>query len=112
MLLHKMLSIKLLITWWLQEIIIILNIIIAVLKDILKAIILLTQKKFCKTIAYNETIDKGTAYDRAVKHKTEMEWRQIMEILMYDGYINNVGNPHVYRFKLTHFKNVVASFYL
>ena len=55
-------------------------------------------EELLQTIAYNDTIDKGTAYNLAVKYTVETEWRQVLEILMYDGYINNVGNNNIYRF--------------
>jgi len=55
-------------------------------------------EELLQTTAYNDTIDKGTAYDIAVKYGVEAEWRQVLEILMYDGYINNVGNNNKYRF--------------
>ncbi|MEO8711471.1 MAG: hypothetical protein ABI405_05070 [Parafilimonas sp.] len=55
-------------------------------------------EELLQTIANNNTIDKATAYNMALGHGVETQWRQVLEILMYDGYINNVGNNNIYRF--------------
>lgn len=44
------------------------------------------------------TITKAEVFDLAVKYNQENNYRQIIEILLYDGYINNVGDVNVYRF--------------
>ena len=40
----------------------------------------------------------AVAFDLMVKHKIKNKYNHILEILMYDGYINNLGNKDVYQF--------------
>jgi len=49
-------------------------------------------------LANEGTIKKTIIFDLAVKHELEEKWRHILEILVYDGYINNTGDREVYRF--------------
>jgi hypothetical protein len=49
-------------------------------------------------IAENGTIEKARVFDLSAKHGVQEKWRNIIEILMYDGYINNVENKNIYRF--------------
>lgn len=61
-----------------------------------------------KEFAYAElilqlTANKGSisiaqVYDLAVAHDVKNSYRKIVEILCYDGYINNNGDKHIFRF--------------
>jgi hypothetical protein len=49
-------------------------------------------------LATSSTLTRAQAFDLAVGYKVEDSCRRILDILMYDGYINNIGNPHAIRF--------------
>jgi len=49
-------------------------------------------------LANEGTIKKAIIFDLAVKHKFEEKWRHTLEVLVYDGHINNTGDREVYRF--------------
>jgi uncharacterized protein len=49
-------------------------------------------------IADKKTIDSNAILNLAVKNKKEESYKDILKILMYDGYINNSETPQVYRF--------------
>lgn len=51
----------------------------------------------CKA-AESEVFSRAEAFDLSIKYKLEDKWRHVLEILMYDGYINNVGDKNRYRF--------------
>ena len=48
--------------------------------------------------AEHGSFDANTALDLSVKYKVSEHYRSILEILIYDGYINNVGNKSIYQF--------------
>lgn len=41
---------------------------------------------------------RSEAFDLSIKYQLQDKWRHILEILVYDGYINNVGDKNMYRF--------------
>jgi uncharacterized protein len=49
-------------------------------------------------LANEGVITKAQVFDLSVKYNQEQSYRQIIEILLYDGYINNVGDANSYRF--------------
>lgn len=49
-------------------------------------------------IAVEGTVRRGAIFDLSVKYNLQSRWRHIIEILMYDGYINNIGDANVHRF--------------
>jgi hypothetical protein len=49
-------------------------------------------------LAGSGTLTKAQAFDLAVGHKVDDSCRRILDILMYDGYINNIGDPGTIRF--------------
>lgn len=51
-----------------------------------------------QSIAVDGTIDTAALYDTAVKFNVHEQYKQILEVLVYDGYVNNVGDPTIYRF--------------
>lgn len=55
------------------------------------------EKLLC-VLAEEGTIDKGILFNLSVEFGVQENWKKILDILMYDGYINNVGNKNIYRF--------------
>lgn len=51
-----------------------------------------------KVLANEGTINKGRLNDISIKYQVENRFKNIIEILAYDGYINNVGTIDSYRF--------------
>jgi hypothetical protein len=51
-----------------------------------------------QSLAITGSIGAAELYDTAVKFGVHERYRQILEILVYDGYINNIGDAAVYRF--------------
>jgi uncharacterized protein len=51
-----------------------------------------------QSLAQKGSIDAAELYDTAVKFKVEDRYKQVLEILVYDGYINNIGDNNIYRF--------------
>lgn len=51
----------------------------------------------CYTVE-NGAITKTKAANFSAKYGLQERWRHILEILEYDGYINNVGDKNTYRF--------------
>jgi uncharacterized protein len=51
-----------------------------------------------QSLAIKGTIGEAELYDSAVKYNVADQYRQILQLLVYDGYINNVGDPSTYRF--------------
>jgi hypothetical protein len=51
-----------------------------------------------KNIAINGSISRIQLLDEAARLNTMEQYKQIIEILVYDGYLNNVGDIEVYRF--------------
>ncbi|MCU0321497.1 MAG: hypothetical protein MUE72_03725 [Chitinophagaceae bacterium] len=49
-------------------------------------------------LAKEETLTKTQLFDLSVKFNQEDNYRQILEILVYDGYIHNTGDVNTYRF--------------
>jgi len=49
-------------------------------------------------IATGGAIGTGEIYDQAVAFSVEGRYRQILEVLTYDGYINNNSDKHYYEF--------------
>lgn len=49
-------------------------------------------------LATEGTLEKSMLYDMAVGFKLEERYGHIIDILAYDGYINNTGNIDTYRF--------------
>jgi hypothetical protein len=49
-------------------------------------------------LATEGTLERSMLYDMAVAFKLEERYRHIIEILAYDGYINNTGTTNTYRF--------------
>jgi hypothetical protein len=54
--------------------------------------------KLLKLLAENGTIDAGNIFNISAEFGVQESWRHIIEILTYDGYINNVGDKNTYRF--------------
>jgi len=55
-------------------------------------------QEILKITAVNDTITRVQLLDQAAFFNTMDQYSQIIDILVYDGYINNVGDPEVYRF--------------
>ncbi|HWK07306.1 MAG TPA: AAA family ATPase [Puia sp.] len=51
-----------------------------------------------KMIAESGTITRVQLLDQSARFNTEDHYRKIVEILVYDGYINNIGDGGTYRF--------------
>ena len=51
-----------------------------------------------KMIAESGTITHAQLLDQSALYNTEEHYKKIVEILVYDGYINNVGDGGTYRF--------------
>ncbi|MGB8194422.1 MAG: hypothetical protein WCF67_21000 [Chitinophagaceae bacterium] len=51
-----------------------------------------------EALAQSGTLMRSAIFDLSVKYNLQNRWRHITEVLMYDGYINNIGDPAVYRF--------------
>ena len=49
-------------------------------------------------IALTDTITTAEIYNKAVHFGVQEQYRQIIEVLAYDGYINNNSNHHNYQF--------------
>jgi uncharacterized protein len=49
-------------------------------------------------LATEGTLNKAQLADLAFGHGQQEDYRRILEILVYDGYINNTGTPTTYRF--------------
>lgn len=49
-------------------------------------------------LATKGTITSADLYNQAVGFGVQDQYRQILEVLMYDGYINNVGDGNTYQF--------------
>lgn len=49
-------------------------------------------------LSKSESISKNIINDLAVKYKVEKSFKNIIEILIYDGYLNNNENPNEYKF--------------
>lgn len=49
-------------------------------------------------LALSGTIKKAEIFGISAKHDLQSRWRTIIEVLVYDGYINNIGDHNVYRF--------------
>lgn len=54
--------------------------------------------KLLDKLANDGVIESAAIFNLSVKHKLEEKWRHILEILIYDGYINNTGDKETYRF--------------
>jgi hypothetical protein len=61
-----------------------------------------TELKFVRELLHylskSESISKNIINDFAVKYKVENTFKNIIEVLIYDGYINNNVNPSEYKF--------------
>lgn len=51
-----------------------------------------------KIMAESNTISLTQLYDQSARFNIESQYRKIVEILVYDGYINNLGDKEIYRF--------------
>jgi uncharacterized protein len=49
-------------------------------------------------MAETGSIDRVMMLDKAILLNLQERYRSIVEILVYDGYITNTGNPELYRF--------------
>jgi AAA+ ATPase superfamily predicted ATPase len=49
-------------------------------------------------LAKDSVIKKAVVFNLSVKHDLEGKWRHVLEVLVYDGYINNAGDVETYRF--------------
>lgn len=49
-------------------------------------------------LASEGTLNSDKLYDIALSYKLEEQYKHIIEILVYDGYINNIGTPKTFRF--------------
>jgi uncharacterized protein len=49
-------------------------------------------------LAIKGRVTSAELYDHAVSFNVQDKYRQILEILVYDGYINNTGDKHTYQF--------------
>lgn len=49
-------------------------------------------------LAEKGTASRGELYDISTKYQLQSHWRQIIDVLVYDGYINNIGDHNTYRF--------------
>ena len=54
--------------------------------------------KLLCNIAEKGTLQKAEAFDISLDFNVQDRFRAIIEILIYDGYINNNGNANIYRF--------------
>lgn len=68
------------------------------LKSQLKGVAFNYADELLQKLANEGTITKAQVFDLSVKYNQEQGYRQIIEILLYDGYINNVGDANTYRF--------------
>ncbi len=55
------------------------------------------EKLLC-TIAEKGTITKGEIFNLSAEFETQENWKKVVDILIYDGYINNLGDKNRYRF--------------
>lgn len=55
------------------------------------------QKLLC-LIAESGTVETGVLYNLSVEYEVQENWKKIVDILIYDGYINNVGDKNIYRY--------------
>jgi len=51
-----------------------------------------------RSMAETGSIDRVMMLDKAILLNLQERYRSIVEILVYDGYITNTGNPELYRF--------------
>jgi len=68
-------------------------------------------KELLNHISRHESIEVSRLIDLAAQFKTGEHYREIINALVYDGYISKSGEPGVYRFnspllKMWWFKNV------
>jgi hypothetical protein len=68
-------------------------------------------KELLNFISENDVIDKNEIYNLSVKLNLEQTYKDIVRVLIYDGYINNNESPDQYRFnspilQMWWFKNV------
>ncbi len=55
-------------------------------------------KDVLNVLSENEKINSNEIFDLSVKHQIEDSYNDLCKSLVYDGYINNNDNPHIYRF--------------
>jgi uncharacterized protein YlzI (FlbEa/FlbD family) len=55
-------------------------------------------KEILNLIAENGSLASGAIIDCATKHSLENAYKDIVNALKHDGYINNSPDPHIYRF--------------
>jgi hypothetical protein len=55
-------------------------------------------KELLNITSENETISSNEIFNLAVKHKAEDNYKDLVGSLVYDGYINNQDDNHVYRY--------------
>jgi len=55
-------------------------------------------KYLLNNISQNDMIEKNVIYDLAVQYEMEDNYKDIVNALVYDGYINNNDDSDIYRF--------------
>jgi uncharacterized protein len=55
-------------------------------------------KELLNYVSEKQTVTFNDIYNLAIKHKVENIYKDLLNALVYDGYINNNENPKVYRF--------------
>lgn len=55
-------------------------------------------EEMLQKLAHEGTLTKTQMFDLSAKFNQENSYRQILEILVYDGYIHNTGDVNTYRF--------------
>jgi uncharacterized protein len=55
-------------------------------------------KEILNTISDSGTMSSGAMFDCAVKHSIQDSFKDIVNALKHDGYINNLQDPKIYRF--------------
>jgi len=55
-------------------------------------------KELLNIISEKHTIPSNEIYDLAVNYKLENSYKNLINVLKHDGYINNNDNPKIYRF--------------
>jgi hypothetical protein len=51
-----------------------------------------------KMMAESGTTNRAQLLDQSTRFNTQEHYKKIMEILVYDGHINNIGDKELYRF--------------
>lgn len=55
-------------------------------------------KDVLNTISYNATIKSNDIFDTSVKYELKDSYNDLLNVLIYDGYINNNDDSEIYRF--------------